>query len=439
MRLAPTGRPGGRPLRAAKLQNILPLAALQVTPHGAHVPKVSNHLGNDLQDVIHFLVGVVLAQRKPQGAMGHVVNPADGQQHMAGIQRAGGAGGAGGGADPVGIQQKQQALALDALEAEADVARQTVLKVTVDGAVGNLAQAFDEPVPHGGDPGHVLVDVVAGILHGGGHAADAGQILGTGPLAPLLGAALNDIDQREAPADIQGAHALGAVELVSGQAQHVDVLLFDVDFQVADGLNGVGVEGHAGLLADGADFRDGQHGADLVVGVHGGHQAGVGTDGVLHLLGGDVVIVLHIQIGDLKAFLFQLCQGVQHSVVLKGGGDNVLLALARAEAGGGKNRLIVGLAAAGGEDDLSRLTTQALSNGGPGGVQGFLGLLTHGVQGRGVAVDLVQVGQHGVDGHLRSGGGGRVVGVNSHNVFLHRYLPSNSMGNIAPSTYIVNR
>ena len=60
----------------------------------------------------------------------------------------------------------------------------------------------------------------------------------------------------------------------------------------------------------------------------------------------------------------------------------------------------------------------ALGHGGTGGIQGFLCLLTHGVQGRGVAVDLVQVWQHGVDGHLRSGGGSRVIGVNSHNIFL---------------------
>ena len=205
---------------------------------------------------------------------------------------------------------------------------------------------------------------------------------------------------------------------MGGQAQHINVLFLDVDFQMAHSLHGIGVEGYASFLTNRADLRDRQHGADFVIGVHGGDQAGVGADGVFDLLGGDVVVILHVQIGDLKAFLFQLCQGVQHGVVLKSGGDDVLFALARAEPGGGDNGLIVGLAAAGGEDDLPWLAAQALGHGGTGGIQGFLCLLTHGVQGRGVAVDLVQVWQHGVDGHLRSGGGSRVIGVNSHNIFL---------------------
>ena len=145
------------------------------------------------------------------------------------------------------------------------------------------------------------------------------------------------------------------MELVAGQAEHIDVLLLDVDVQMADGLNGVGVEGHARFFTDGADFRDGQDGADLVVGVHGGDQTGVGTDGVLHLLSGDVVSLPDVQIGNFKALFFQLRQRVQHGVMLKSGGDDVLFALLLAVAGGGDDGLIVGLAAAGGEDDLPRL------------------------------------------------------------------------------------
>ena len=117
----------------------------------------------------------------------------------------------------------------------------------------------------------------------------------------------------------------------------------------------------------------------------------------------------------------------------------MLFALLRAEPGGGNNGLIVGLAAAGGEDDFSRLAAKTLGYGGTGGIQCFLGLLTDGVQGRGIAVDLVKVGQHGVDGNLAHGGGCRVIRVNSHSCIPPRYLPSNSMGNIAPPTYIVNR
>ena len=111
-----------------------------------------------------------------------------------------------------------------------------------------------------------------------------GTIFRAGPLAPLLGAALDDVGQGDALPGVQHAGALGTVELVAGEGQHVDVLLLDIDVQVARRLHGVGVEQDALFLAHRADLRNGQDGADLVVGVHDGHQAGVGPDGVRHLL-----------------------------------------------------------------------------------------------------------------------------------------------------------
>ena len=98
-------------------------------------------------------------------------------------------------------------------------------------------------------------------------------------------------------------------------------------YKVAGGLHGVGMEQDTFFPADRADLRNGQDGADLVVGIHGGDQAGVGADGVRYLLGGDGADGVHRQQLDLKAFLFQLFQGVENGVVLKGGGDDVLLPL----------------------------------------------------------------------------------------------------------------
>ena len=63
--------------------------------------------------MVHLFHGVPLTQAQPQRAVGHIVDPANGQQHVAGVQRAGGAGGAGGGADTPLVQQQQQALAVN--------------------------------------------------------------------------------------------------------------------------------------------------------------------------------------------------------------------------------------------------------------------------------------------------------------------------------------
>ena len=52
------------------------------------------------------------------------------------------------------------------------------------------------------------------------------------------------------------------------KAQHVDVLFLHIDLDVTHRLNRIGVEGNTGVLADSADFSDGQNGTDFVVGVH---------------------------------------------------------------------------------------------------------------------------------------------------------------------------
>ena len=204
------------------------------------------------------------------------------------------------------------------------------------------------------------------------------------------------------------------MELVAGKAQHIDVLFLHIDVQVTGSLNGIGVEGHTGLLADGADLGNGQDGADLIVGIHGGHQAGIRPNGILHLLGGDIVALVHIQQLDFKAFLFQLLQGVQHGMVLKSSGNNVLLALFLSQTGSGDDGLVVGFGAAGRENDLPGLAAQALRHGFPGGVQGFLSPLAHGVQAGGVAVNGGHIRQHGVNGRLAHFGSSRIVCVNLH-------------------------
>ena len=110
-----------------QLKNIFSLAVLQIPPDRAHVAQGLHNFGYDLEDVVDLLVGVILAEGKPQAAVGHIVDPADGQQHMAGIQAAAGAGRAGGRGYALHIQQKQQRFALDAFKTEADIVGQTAI------------------------------------------------------------------------------------------------------------------------------------------------------------------------------------------------------------------------------------------------------------------------------------------------------------------------
>ena len=293
-----------------------------------------------------------------------------------------------------------------------------MLQVAVDGAVGNPGQARNKLVPQSRDLHPVLLHMGAGLLQCRRHTGNAGDILRSGPLAPLLGAALDDVHQRDTAPDVQRTHALGAVELMAGQAQHIDVLGLDIDGQVARRLHGVGMEQHALLPAHGADLLNGQDTADLVVGVHHRHQTGVLPDGVRHLLSGDHAVFMNRQQLHLKTLLLQLFQGVENGVMLESRGNNVHLPLAAADGGGGQQCLVVGLAAAGGEDDLPGLAVQAPGHGLPALHQQLCRPLTHAVQTGGIAEVLLHGRQHGIQRRLAHLCGGRVICVNSHRIFL---------------------
>ena len=166
------------------------------------------------------------------------------------------------------------------------------------------------------------------------------------------------------------------------------------------------------LFADGANLRDGLDGANLVVGVHDGHQACLLGDGLLQLLGPDDAVLVDVQVGDGKALLLQGLAGVEHRVVLKGGGDDVVLALALHGAGSALNGPVVAFGAAAGEVDFPWLGPQAAGHRGPGLLQGALGLLAQSVKAGGVAVYFFIEGEHGLQHLGGNGGGGGVVRVN---------------------------
>ena len=284
---------------------------------------------------------------------------ADGQQHMAWVERAGRAGAAGRRADALHVEQEQQALALDTLEAEAHVAGEAIHGIAVECAVRDLGQAVDQAVAQGADPFRVLVEVRAGVFERRSHAHDGRDVLRTRALAALLCAALDEVRQENALTGVQHAGALWTVEFVRGERQQVDVLRLDVNGQMPRGLHGVGVEQHARLAADGADLADRQDGADLVVGVHDGNQARILADGVFHLLRRHGADGADGEKLDGEALFFELLERVQHGVVLECGRNDVLFAFAFAEVRGGEDGLIVGLAAAGGEVNFARGSVQA--------------------------------------------------------------------------------
>ena len=81
--------------------------------------------------MVGLLGGDVIPQRQAQRAVGHFMGKPQGQQHMAGIQRAGGTGAARGSGNAPGIKKQQQGFALDPFKTEVDGAGYPVFPVAV--------------------------------------------------------------------------------------------------------------------------------------------------------------------------------------------------------------------------------------------------------------------------------------------------------------------
>ena len=103
---------------------------------------------------------------------------------------------------------------------------------------------------------------------------------------------------------------------------------------MADRLHRIRVKRDAPLAAERADGLNGLERADLVVGEHDRHERRVVTDGRRHVLDANNAVFVHIQQRYLKALPAQLVKRVQHRMVLKFCGDEVLFPLARTVHGG---------------------------------------------------------------------------------------------------------
>ena len=248
-------------------------------------------------------------------------------------------------------------------------------------------------------------------MEGGGEADDGGGVFGAGASSVFLAAADDLGLEWGAGADVEGAGAAGAVELVGGEGEEVYAECVDVNAEVGDGLDGVGVDEGAGvfgadLLGDGGDVVEC---ADLVVGVHDGDKDGVVSDGGGDVGGVDAPVGGGGDEGDVgESVALELFDGVEDGVVLGGGGDEVL-ASPRCRCEYTSEGEGVGFGAAGGEDDFIGGGADVVGDGVAGLVDGASGVLGFDVDGGGVVPVGGEVGEHGFDdGGVWRGGGGVV-------------------------------
>ena len=183
-------------------------------------------------------------------------------------------------------------------------------------------------------------------------SGDARRIESARAHLSLLATTVHDRHHASVTAEQECARADGCTYLVAAQRQGSETGQGSIDRELADGLHGIGVEGHARLAACRGDLGDGLHGADLVVGPHDGAQGDVIAEACPHHVGIDATEGVDGQPVNVTALLPEPCHGIEHGVVLDGRAEDAWAI--RMRPGESLHREIIRLRAAGREDDLTR-------------------------------------------------------------------------------------
>ena len=362
-----------------------------------------------------------------EGGAGAVVGVAHGFLDVAGLLLAGHAGAAGGALDAVLVEEDEEAGGLAAVEGEVG---------DVEGAAGGVAVAEDaadalhdlglEGVAEGGGfpvgAGGVLA---AHDFGGGSEGDDGGDVLGAGAAAAFLAAAAEEGVEAEALAEVEGADALGGVELVAAEGEEVNGDFPDVDGHFADGLDGVGVDGEAVFLGEGGGLGEGLGDAGLVVHPHEGEEKAVvpGGGGERFPQGGEVEEAAFGdgEAGDAEAGFLHGGERAEDGAVLDPAGEDVAV-LAAEVAGEGLEGGVVGFGAAAGEDDFGGVGVDEGGDLGPRPVDGLARFFGGAVAAGGVVEAVAEPGEHGVEDFGVDGGGGVVVEVGHAGFYILYFI-----------------
>ena len=163
-----------------------------------------------------------------------------------------GAGAAAGDADAELVEAQHHGLALPLVgQAVDDVGEEVAaarihLHRRLDAVGGGYGRV--EAVAQGAQAGGLLRLGLLGRLQGSDEAGDAGDVLGAAAATGFLTAAQKVRGKGSAGLQVQGAHALGAADLVGREGGRVHAELLHVERHLAQGLHGIGVEEDAALV-----------------------------------------------------------------------------------------------------------------------------------------------------------------------------------------------
>ena len=280
----------------------------------------------------------------------------------------------------------------------------------------HLAPPANQVVAQRGHPGGVLRPTPHGQLHRGGQSDDRGGVDRAGADVALLPTPVLQRGDVQLASYDERADAERAAQLVPGQGERVGAGRGEVHLDLADGLHRVGVHGDPVGACQLDHLGDRLERPHLVVRPHHRHEGDrlrVAVDGLLECLDVEPALGVDRQQLDRRSVAFgQPVQGVEHRVVLHGGGEDAgaagVVAPPRPEQALGRE--VVGLGAAGGEHDLARPAAQRTRDPLAGLLHDAPGVAPRGVQRGGVA-DPQQLLAHRRDGLREHRGRGGMVEV----------------------------
>src|SRR5213078_2474899 len=214
-----------------------------------------NHLVND---VVDLFLRVETAEAESDRGVSEVFANTQCFEYVARLQGCRSTGRAAGNRDVVDAHE--QRFALDIGKAHVQVVRQAVLHRAVDENLVQLGfQTLSKTLAQAEQTcrffRHLFLRDFAGLAE----AHDTRHVQRAGAHATLVAAAVNDggkLNARVAAADVQSANSLWSVNLVAADGQHVDVVLLNVDRNLAHRLHAVHGKEDPVFLSDSADFRD---------------------------------------------------------------------------------------------------------------------------------------------------------------------------------------
>ena len=178
---------------------------------------------------------------------------------------------------------------------------------------------------------------------------------------------------------------------MAGNGNQVRSQGFGLEGNFQEALDGIRVKNGIGAEPVGelCHLSNGHDGTRLVVDHHNGYKNGVLPKGGFQGIQRDIAQVVRLQIGHLEALGLQVLHAIQNGMVLYGGGDDVLSPLAQA-FGGAVDGPVVGLGAAGGEENPVRFRAHGGGDGMAGAAQLPGGVDAEVIQCRGIAPVLGQ-------------------------------------------------